>query len=542
MSSLFIAFLLYSSSSTTIIHTSTNYIFVEIDEFSEQIPFSDANNACITSYNTSLATIKTAEQQTEVHNLITDGASIDTWIGIQLINSSPIWIEDGSSAQSQVSASWHLSENGFPDDNECVSIKESDGQWNSLYCDSKRDYICNRYPQTLNPTITPTVIPTVIPTINPSMTPTTNMPTTHSPTIQPTSTPTLLPSFVPSINPSITPNIIPTLSPTLNPTMLSQSPSMTPTITPMKVPRPTLQNGETLEKTTIVEGNEDDLSETKGDSINIALILLITFSILVLFMCILIIVFVHVYCKKKGTKNMKNMTSMTSGDNEQKGIEIRTVSLQTKNILPMKMDRINSDSSQATTTKNMSGLSGEDSNDEMYMNNTKNECIKATINGNTSNGMIDLENVRESSGDTMYENGEIEQTKGMTQGTKGMTQGMNDNLEFYAIALNEYIASDDDQLDFKENDAFCILEMLDSGWWFGCDNYGNCAWFPSNYLRKCDLNEQNELILKQKQKIKTDIGELMSGVEMDRDKYMNIELPPMIETMFSTNNITRGNV
>eukprot|EP01084_Bolivina_argentea_P120324 213257_1 len=465
MASLFLSFLLYSSlsSAETKIYTSTNYIFVEVG-VSNELSHTDANIACFTSYNTSLATIKTEQEQNEVKSLINGVTNSGKWIGIQIINSSSIWMEDGSSAQLQISATWHPSSiTLMSDDNKCVAIRPNtpDGQWDTWDCTGTRDYICNRYPPTINPTITLTMTPT----LNPSITPTTNAPTTYSPT---TLNPTINPSMTPTTNIPTTnnPTITPTVSPTMNPTMPSHSPTKAPT----------LPNGETLEKTTDMQKNKKDLMEKKGDTINITLILLIIFGILLLGIGILI----GVYCNNKHAKNnlhRENISNVTvmSDDNDPKSIEMGA--------------------SEIGTIKSESD--GEDSNEAMYHNNKNESPNTTTPYGNTANDEIDLENGGDSSSDNaMYENGEIEQTQGMTDGITDMNNDIdinNNNLGFYAVALNKYIAIDNDQLDFKENDIFYILETLESGWWFGYDKYGNNGWFPSNYLRKCDLMQQNEL-------------------------------------------------
>eukprot|EP01084_Bolivina_argentea_P258085 434953_1 len=106
------------------------------------------------------------------------------------------------------------------------------------------------------------------------------------------------------------------------------------------------------------------------------------------------------------------------------------------------------------------------------------------------------------------------------------------NQRFYAKAIMDYIANDEDQLNIQENGIFYILEIVESGWWYGINEVGIDGWIPSNYLRKCDSKETQQLIKQQKNN-KTNIGDLLDYKNKDNylgnfDKYLNIVLPPKV--------------
>merc|ERR1712113_37777 len=121
-------------------------------------------------------------------------------------------------------------------------------------------------------------------------------------------------------------------------------------------------------------------------------------------------------------------------------------------------------------------------------------------------------------------------SRGETMCTDDIDGDKTKTKRFYCRAIMDYIGGDEDQLDLKENGIFYILEVMESGWWFGIDENGNDGWMPSNYLEKCSLSEQKEIRRQQKQQ--TDIGDLI-GNKMDNyllnvDKYLNIVLPPIV--------------
>merc|ERR1719361_61715 len=112
------------------------------------------------TYGTSLATIKSEVEQTEVVSLIAEKKkSEDPWFGLYTNDQSiSFWIEDGSFAQTEVDATWHIQGSNLWDADECGVIDEN-GEWDLKACTHSRDYICNRYAPTLAPSSIPTLHP-----------------------------------------------------------------------------------------------------------------------------------------------------------------------------------------------------------------------------------------------------------------------------------------------------------------------------------------------------------------------------------------------
>eukprot|EP01084_Bolivina_argentea_P150499 262830_1 len=329
-----------------------------------------------------------------------------------------------------------------------------------------------------NPTNIPTTIPSVNPTAVPTLSPSTSINPTVIPTLFPVQNPTNILTTIPSVNPtavptlspstSINPTVIPTLFPVQN--MTTKYPSLTPTIYPSVSPTiyPSLQP--TIYKN---EGRNDEVittyTNTNQPKHGSQKSSLDTEGTVIIILVIIIIVLISAVSWLLWFRNNRKKNKLHT---VQSGSEFEMTKLQ----------------------------NGEN----------------VVINGENDHEADESESI--------YGQGNNIITKGGDESDVELEH--NDYNGFYVKVIMDYIAGDEDQLDLQQYGLFYVLKTLDSGWWFGCNNNGKDGWFPSNYLRKCNLLEQNKL--KQEQKIQTKIG------EMDRNKYINIELPPVIQLVLIT--------
>eukprot|EP01083_Nonionella_stella_P147779 466816_1 len=180
-----------------------------------------AESFCETKYGTTLASVHSAADNTEISNLCVNSAENACYIGLtdQTVESTFVW-NDGSNYDYVAS----LFETGNTDhggyDEDCV-IVFTDGTWHDTPCHTSHPYsfICNA------PTPAPTKVPSTNPTQNPSAFP------SFDPSESPTRSPTSYPSFDPTANPSVSPTIYPSENPSGNP---SSNPTMNPTANPNK--------------------------------------------------------------------------------------------------------------------------------------------------------------------------------------------------------------------------------------------------------------------------------------------------------------------
>ena len=108
---------------------------------------------------------------------------------------------------------------------------------------------------------------------------------------------------------------------------------------------------------------------------------------------------------------------------------------------------------------------------------------------------------------------------------------------FYARVIADYNASDEDQLDIKQNQIVFIMKELESGWWYAIDDSNNDGWIPSNYVEK--LNQELEQQHQARKRGSTyDYGD---NFATNLDKYLNYSLPPQIVPMVVANMVTNDN-
>eukprot|EP01084_Bolivina_argentea_P172674 299101_1 len=210
----------------------------------------DAQLYCQNTYNTSLATVTTMEENEYItsnckphnpkNNLAgciigltdkyderlktkTDWQWFDGSTNIHFYNWAPNEPNQWDNTEEDCVAIWlHFQPS--------KRVRYPAGVWNDRLCDGDgQHFFCNA-PITSTPTpttINPTISPSIQPTITPTLTPTTINPT-MSPSVQPTINPTLSPitfyptTINPSVNPTISPTettIYPTISPTHRPTI-----------------------------------------------------------------------------------------------------------------------------------------------------------------------------------------------------------------------------------------------------------------------------------------------------------------------------------
>eukprot|EP01084_Bolivina_argentea_P038107 70471_1 len=231
-----------------------------------------AQDYCQSQYSTSLATIRTPSDQSEIEALVqqmnvNNGGGQDgskAWIGFANADSSTkniAWAPCARGTYEEctynpcqantyyMDTSFHEKEGSY-DRPRCGEVQRGNGdttlgKWSFHSCgstyggDNAKDFICNApngkygtdiicYP-TSSPTPSPTNNPTPAPTLNPTISP------TPSPTTDPTSAPSTSPTSSPSRSPFVPgePTNNPTPAPTLNPTI---SPTPSPTTDPTSAP------------------------------------------------------------------------------------------------------------------------------------------------------------------------------------------------------------------------------------------------------------------------------------------------------------------
>eukprot|EP01084_Bolivina_argentea_P070640 128453_1 len=170
---------------------SREYILLDISN----MQWSGAQQYCVDSYSTSLATITTSKELSKCTDLMINAGVDIAWIGLNNENkfAHNLWKWNSAESLSQ-----------------CVYLHK-DGHYKDAPCDQLQSaFICNAetLPRHLlsTPTLEPTQEPTFDPTVEPTLEP------TLYPTLQPSS-PTLEPTDSPTLQPTT-----PTLEPTAEPT------------------------------------------------------------------------------------------------------------------------------------------------------------------------------------------------------------------------------------------------------------------------------------------------------------------------------------
>eukprot|EP01084_Bolivina_argentea_P239053 401730_1 len=246
--------------------SSLNYIGILWDA-GDELGWYYAQTYCKITFDTSLATVQSAQDWSEMYTLAdtingiggVQGDGTELWIGYKANSKDNlVWapchdsiyddcIYDPCEANCDAYAdNWNgKSREAIFDTNTCGRITRggSNKNWADESCTILKDFICNspwgKYKNDIscidtglldneftnkpgfdvscnNPSLSPTKNPSMTPTNNPSNTPTNNP--TPAPTTDPTPAPTINPTNAPSYAPTQPPSITPSFSPTTNPT------------------------------------------------------------------------------------------------------------------------------------------------------------------------------------------------------------------------------------------------------------------------------------------------------------------------------------
>ena len=359
---------------------------------------------------------------------------------------------------------------------------------------------------TPSPTDTPTESPSEQPSTTPSNTP------SESPSISPSATvkaTSLSPSASPlTSSPTDIPSEMTTLTPTKMPTEMSTempqystfNPSKRPTHNPTLSPNDDLEN-EISEPTVAPSSNSEPnaIPASTNDAntgIETLLIIIAFVAGVVVTICIMIGLIV---IRKRKNKNHGDIRDKTT---------------------------------EAMRVSSIASISSADSGDF-------NEGFAGSGNGATMHVQTTAMSINEendsSDNEIMYEQNNVT-TKGMeidsndamsSDGVELMNMDMdNGNNGFYVRCLADYIASDEDQLNFEEGQMLYIMRVVDSGWWFGIDDMDNDGWIPSNYV------ERIEEIADDQRSALVDVHE--DTYKMNLDKYLNYSLPAEIVPVLVT--------
>jgi len=122
--------------------STSNYIYVATPMSSN-----NAENYCLTTYNTHLATIKTRIENIAAYNLCNNAGSTDCWIGLNRIgtgktNDNFKWLSNEIISYTN----WESINNEPTNANGneyCTYIKESNGKWNDVTCDNLSPFLCD---------------------------------------------------------------------------------------------------------------------------------------------------------------------------------------------------------------------------------------------------------------------------------------------------------------------------------------------------------------------------------------------------------------
>eukprot|EP01083_Nonionella_stella_P262764 893189_1 len=157
--------------------TSDDFILVDKVGFT----FHEANKYCIDTYQTTLTSISSSDENSIVAGLIqqTSSACSNAHIGLQFLNYQLSWI-DGTSIS-------YMQDTNVGSGKECGHIGVS-GLWWLSFCDQSWNNVCFVCNAHTPPSFTPTSNPTQPPTLKP----------TQPPTITPTKPPTLTPTLAPT--------------------------------------------------------------------------------------------------------------------------------------------------------------------------------------------------------------------------------------------------------------------------------------------------------------------------------------------------------
>ena len=65
--------------------------------------------------------------------------------------------------------------------------------------------------------------------------------------------------------------------------------------------------------------------------------------------------------------------------------------------------------------------------------------------------------------------------------------------DFWAIAISDYNASAENELDLKEGHYYSVIDTSDGGWWYALDEDGIDGWSPATYLERVDQQKNAQL-------------------------------------------------
>ena len=378
------------------------------------------------------------------------------------------------------------------------------GEWSSddCYFDTLQVFGIAYTPSPTDmPTKSPSDQPSDQPSTTPSMTPTiiSNSPSiapSQSPSISPTQ-PTSTPSTSPlTASPSNAPTEIPTiisLSPTFNP---SKRPSDTPTLSPN-------------DDTEVIEPTSSPSIASKSDAVpvsaanangeigNETLLIVIAFVAgVVVTICIMIGVIVIWKRKGKDDSDIRDKT---------------TDSLRVSSIASI---------SSADSGDFNEGFAGSGNGASMHVQTTA-MSMNEEIDSSDNEIMYEQNNVTTKGID-------VESNDGISSHEVELMNIDKDMNGFHVRCLADYIASDEDQLEFEEGQILYILRIVDSGWWFGIDDKDNDGWIPSNYVERIDKTEEN----RQRSDSAYVYGD---NYTTNLQKYLNYSLPAEIVPILVTN-------
>ena len=65
--------------------------------------------------------------------------------------------------------------------------------------------------------------------------------------------------------------------------------------------------------------------------------------------------------------------------------------------------------------------------------------------------------------------------------------------DFWAIAISDYNASAENELDLKEGHYYSVIDTSDGGWWYALDEDCIDGWSPATYLERVDPQKNAQL-------------------------------------------------
>ena len=76
------------------------------------------------------------------------------------------------------------------------------------------------------------------------------------------------------------------------------------------------------------------------------------------------------------------------------------------------------------------------------------------------------------------------------------------NDEFWAVAISDYNASAENELDLREGHYYSIIDASTDGWWYSIDEDGIDGWSPATYLEKVSPQKNAQLQREYEEKMK----------------------------------------